>query len=209
MLLRAIEHGLFRALGAGQESRSNARVIASSNRCLLGEIDEGRFRNDLFARLSVMKLEMPPLREHLEDLKIYVPHFLAKVALSPHPPKTLSDGALNVLAEYSWPRNVRELEHVLHRASIETDQDEIGSDTFTALLRHAPTEARRVRPGRTILAIDAVLLRRTLEASRWNKREAARRLGIAPNTLYRLVEWHGIDPPRTWSLERRFGVDSI
>jgi len=209
MLLRAIEHGYFRALGAEREVFSNARVIASSNCSFQEEISSGRFRSDLFERLSVFRIEMPALRDHLDDLQIYLTHFLKKHSSQTEPPKSISDEALNLLYEYSWPRNVRELEHVLQRASIETEGETVGADVLVDVLAKGVERGPTCRPGRSFLFVDAHTLKRTLATTRWNKREAARRLKISPNTLYRLMEFHGLSRQGELTLDGRLQADSL
>jgi DNA-binding NtrC family response regulator len=193
MLLRAIEHGLFRPLGSDREIHSDVRVIATSNVHLDREVGNGRFRADLYQRLSVLTIELPPLRDHLEDLEVYVPFFLAKAAAAHRPAKRITTSALAALAEYAWPRNIRELEHFLYRVSVEVHGNEIGAEDIRRFLRKDLLPAprpRRPRPSR-VLNRDAIV--RTLRETNGNKREAARKLNVAPATLYSLIKRHRID----------------
>ena len=192
LLLRAIQHGLFRPLGARDEVRADVRIIASTNMPLDEEVRAGRFRADLFERLSVLKIEVPPLRDHLQDLKLYVPHFLARCREAGGPEKVMTDSALEALSRYQWPRNIRELEHFLFRASVEVDGTEIGAEDVSSLLQSGGRATRSRRGQRSM--IDRLTLIRTLSETAGNKREAARRLHIAPGTMYSLLERYGVAP---------------
>jgi DNA-binding NtrC family response regulator len=195
MLLRAIERGAFRPLGEDREAHADVRVISTTNIPLPGEVARGGFRGDLYQRLSVLQIGLPPLREHLEDLAIYVPHFLSRAATADRLPKAISADAMRVLERHSWPRNVRELEHVLYRASAEASGSQIRSADLEEILDEqgiVPERSKQTRPGRPLVTLGRDTVLRVLRESRGNKREAARKLGVAPGTLYRLVERYRI-----------------
>jgi len=188
MLLRALEHGRFRPLGSDRECHSDVRVIATCNLHLDREVAAGRFRPDLYQRLSVLPIMIPPLRDHLEDLEVYVPHFLSKAAAAHRPVKGISKPAMDLLADHSWPRNVRQLEHCLYRASVEAPGIEIQVDDVHRILdrsEHAPPSSRGAAPAGGLTREEVI---RVIGETEGNKREAARRLGIAPGTLYRLMK---------------------
>jgi DNA-binding NtrC family response regulator len=188
MLLRALEHGLFRPLGSDRECHSDVRVIATCNLPLEREVAAGRFRPDLYQRLSVLSIKVPPLRDHLEDLEIYVPHFLSKAAAAHRPVKGISKSAMDLLVAHSWPRNVRQLEHFLYRASVEAPGIEIQADDVHRILERAeqaPAPSRGAAPAGGPTREEVI---RVIGETEGNKREAARRLGIAPGTLYRLMK---------------------
>jgi len=188
MLLRALEHGVFRPLGSDREVHSDVRVIATSNLLLEHEVSEGRFRADLYQRLSVLKIDLPPLREHLDDLEIYVPHFLKKAVAAHRPDRRMSPGAMKVLFQWSWPRNIRELEHFLYRLSVEAETDVIREEEVRrALATDRPRRGRARRNGVTQTLNRAGLIR-ILEETGGNKREAARKLKISPGSLYSLMK---------------------
>jgi len=190
MVLRAIEHGRFRPLGSNAEIHTNVRVISSSNLPLDEEVHEGRFRSDLYERLAVLKIVLPPLRAHLEDLDVYVPHFLKEAARPGRPPKKITAQAVRYLSSHSWPRNVRELKHFLYRCSVEVAGPAIDLSDVQGLLelesRSMPRASRSARP-------DEFAVRKALAAAAGNKREAARLLGVSPNTLYKLMREYVID----------------
>jgi len=188
MLLRAVEHRIMRPLGSDSEVRSDFRIIATSNLPLEGEVAEGRFRADLFQRLSVLHIHLPPLREHLDDLRVYVPHFLEKAVPPDAAPKGISAAALRILEDHSWPRNIRELEHVLYRASVEATGDVIGEED----LKRIHPSLTGGRPSRPSQSLSRATVIRALEQTKGNKREAARLLGVSPGTLYTLIKKHRI-----------------
>src|SRR5262249_25852306 len=114
-LLRAIEYRCFRPVGASNEAKADVRIIAATNRDLEREVREGRFRRDLFFRLT-SRIDVPPLREHLEDVPELVPHFLELFAVEYRKRVTLSEAAHERLLTFSWPGNVRQLRSVLEGA---------------------------------------------------------------------------------------------
>ena len=185
ILLRAIECGRFRPLGSEREVYSDVRIIATSNAALDREVEQGRFRIDLYERLRVLCISMPPLRDHLEDLRVYVPHFLRKAATAFRPPKRISDDGMKILASHSWPRNVRELEHLLYRASVEVEGDVLQAAELGRLLE--PDSASFAAPSARDRLLDEAAVRRALADADGNRREAARRLSVSPTTFYKLL----------------------
>ncbi len=119
-LLRVLQDGRFERVGGTDPIQTDCRVIAATNIVLADAVAAGRFREDLFYRLNVVSIEVPPLRERLEDIPLLVNHFLDKIADKGLPPKTLSRQALSRLMSYDWPGNVRELEHALEQATVTT-----------------------------------------------------------------------------------------
>ena len=119
-LLRVLQDGRFERVGGTDAIQTDCRVIAATNMVLAEAVAAGRFREDLFYRLNVVSIEMPPLRERLEDIPLLVNHFLDKMAEKGLPIKTLSRQALSRLLSYDWPGNVRELEHALEQATVTT-----------------------------------------------------------------------------------------
>jgi two-component system, NtrC family, response regulator HydG len=190
MLLRALEGGRFRPLGAREERSTHVRVLASTNAPLDRAVEERRFRADLYQRLAVLKIVMPPLRSHLEDLSIYVPHFLKKAVEEGAEPKRVSSDAMNILASMTWPGNVRELEHFLYRATVEVHGPVIRGEDVSRLLLPESEVVRAVRFGRSAPTRETMGM--TLKAAKGNKREAARRLGISPTTLYSMMRRWGL-----------------
>src|SRR5205807_3787712 len=116
-LLRVLEDGHFRRVGGTQEMHADVRVVAATNRPLEDEMKAGRFREDLFYRLNVLTIDLPPLRERREDIPELVEHFLTTRQLGPIRSRIQAD-ALQALVQYDWPGNIRELANVLERAQI-------------------------------------------------------------------------------------------
>jgi DNA-binding NtrC family response regulator len=188
-LLRVLEQRRVARLGSTGERPVDVRIIAATNRDLEREAAAGRFRHDLFFRLGVAVVRLPPLRERPGDLTAIIHHLCAElggVAVSPD--------ALAVLESYDWPGNVRELKNVLMSAVAVSDRAILQPKDFLLF------EGRRVAPapgtslaGRTLEQIEAAAIRQTLAALDGNKTQAARALGIAPSTLYAKIKKYDID----------------
>ena len=169
-LLRVLDSGEVRRIGATGAFHVDVRVVAATNRDLAADVRAGRFRGDLYYRLRVIEVHLPPLRERMEDLELLVGELL-------EPGFQLSTDARGVLRSHDWPGNVRELKNVLARATAYTDGDEISVDAIdlpdlTAGTRRTLAEVQR----------DHVL--HVLDACDGNRAETARRLGIARSTLH-------------------------
>jgi DNA-binding NtrC family response regulator len=190
-LLKALEEKRFRRVGGIRDLRADFRLLAATNRDLGAEVAAGRFRGDLFYRLNVVRLKMPPLRERLEDLPILVEAVLRPLAkeMARTVPKISAPG-MKKLGGYPWPGNVRELRNVLERALLtlagnEIHSDDITLDTDTSAVAGKggalPTEEWEIEP------LDRVVSRyvaAAVEATGGNARKAARKLDISPSTLY-------------------------
>jgi DNA-binding NtrC family response regulator len=189
-LLKALEEKRFRRVGGIRDLRAGFRLIVATNRDLSAEVSAGRFRADLYYRLNVVRLRMPPLRERLDDLPILVQEILRPlVKAMGRPMPKVSAAAMKKLHEYSWPGNVRELRNVLERALITLTGDEIRSQDL-ALESQAsappasgelPTEEWQIRPLDEVIA---GYVKASVEATGGNVRKAARALRISPSTLY-------------------------
>ncbi len=143
-LLRVLQQGEYTTVGGRTPIRTDARIIAATNRNLRGLIRQGRFREDLFYRLNVVPLRLPPLRERREDIPDLIRHFLAKAIEEGLPPKSLEPAAMERLVRYRWPGNVRELENLARRLAALYAEDRIGLDVVEAEIANAgpdPSEA--------------------------------------------------------------------
>ncbi|MGD8377166.1 MAG: sigma 54-interacting transcriptional regulator [Acidobacteriota bacterium] len=178
-LLRALQSGEVRRLGGRQPIRVDVRVIAATHRDLRERVRQGSFREDLYFRLHVLELRMPPLRERSEDIPQLVDELLPRLVKGGKPPR-LSGGAMARLMAYSWPGNFRELENVLRRVAV-LDAPAIGKRHLPPEIRDAGAGARR--PG-TLREAEAEAIRRAMRAAEGNKAQAARMLGIDRKTLY-------------------------
>ena len=196
-LLRVLQEREFEALGSERTERVDVRVIAATNRDLRQLVGEGRFQDDLFYRLHVIPIVVPPLRERLEDIPMLAAYFADKHARrNGKQIHTLGDGVAGLLQEYHWPGNVRELENTIERAVVLTPGPVITRDVIT--MESTPMSMQRAAPPsfklhQNIEWIERETIRRALEASTL-KRDAARLLGISPRALtYYLAKYSFID----------------
>jgi DNA-binding NtrC family response regulator len=194
-LLRVLQSGEVRRLGATQATTIAVRVIAATNGDLAALISEGKFREDLFYRLNVIQVMLPPLRDRREDLPALAEHFLARSAGKLGRTLRLSPGALERLLRYPWPGNVRELENAIERAAILARSEILGPDDLpphvAAGLQLGPSPAL---PRQTTLAeAERTHILQTLERFGRNHSGAAEALGIGRTTLWRKLKEYGID----------------
>jgi DNA-binding NtrC family response regulator len=189
-LLRVLEDGSLRRIGSVQERRVNVRLLAATNRNLAKEVAANRFREDLYYRINVMSLELPPLRERTGDVPLLVRHFLGTTW-------EIAPEAVEALERYSWPGNVRQLINALERAKILCDSETIGlKDLPREVL--APSDAQPAGDDDFVAATDdlAAIQRSkvvaVLRREAGNKSKAARALGIDRRKLYRLLEKYTI-----------------
>jgi two-component system nitrogen regulation response regulator NtrX len=201
-VLRALEEQAFERVGGKDTIRVDARVIAASNQDLPDLIAQGRFREDLFYRLSVIPITVPPLRERKEDIPLLIDHFIRLVsAENGKREKTVSVEALAYFLSYDWPGNIRELRNMVERLVIMTPGDVVGSDDLPAPLRPKDTalagDASRDRTLREAReAFERAYITSELRAQDWNMTRAAEKLGIERSHLYRKIRAYGITPPR-------------
>lgn len=201
-LLRALQERRFERVGGTETVSVDVRVIAASNRDIKQEVDEKRFREDLYYRLSVIEISLPPLRARLADVPQLVDYFLERAAtrhaLSP---KVLSDEAMRLLVTYDFPGNVRELENMIERAVITAGApvEVLSSAHLFGDGAQAISNEARINQSflnlpfkEAVAALERELIRRALEASGGNRAEAARRLGINRRLLYSKLEEHDL-----------------
>jgi two-component system, NtrC family, response regulator AtoC len=199
-LLRVLQEGRARRVGADREREINIRVIAATNRDLEKEVSEGRFRDDLYWRLNVIHLHIPPLRERPFDIPLLVEHFVNKIAeKSGHAPLNVSPETLATLTAYSWPGNARELENVIERACALAAGSNLTSDDLPERVRsNGQTGAMiaRARERRmTLRELEKEYIVEALRMTGGNKSRAAEILGIDRRTLHRkLDEYRAEDP---------------
>ena len=189
-VLKALEDKRFRRVGGVRDLKAGFRLIAATNRDLQAEVAAGRFRGDLYYRLNVVRIRMPPLRERLEDVPILVDTLLRSITkeLGRRVPK-VSPHAMKKLQSYPWPGNVRELRNVLERAMLTLPGDEIRTDDLLIEPAAASAAKSGVLPTKEweIEALDDVMTQyvaAAVKAAGGNVRAAARRLKISPSTLY-------------------------
>ncbi len=185
-------------VGGTKPINVDVRVIAATNADLDKLMEEGKFRKDLYYRLNVIPITIPPLRERRSDIPLLVDHFLGRLTGGD---KTLSEGAMDILLSYDWPGNVRELENIMERAVILADGPEVTADDLNVSIfpERMRKKARVARPGGlgvsglTLEDVEQRYLLQTLEETDWKKKSAAEILGINPSTLYRKLQRYGMD----------------
>ncbi len=212
-LLRVLQEGEFTTVGGRQPIKANVRIVAATHRDLRQAIRSGMFREDLFYRLNVVPIRLPPLRERLEDIPLLARHFLERARASGLPHKQLDASAMERLKQHSWPGNARELENLMRRLAALYPQESIGADAVSAELAEAalPTEEGPRAPetleqsverhlasfmsahrdgmpihdlyDRVLAEVERPLLKLALSATRGNQIKAAAMLGLNRNTL--------------------------
>ena len=184
-LLRAIELGEIRRVGDTKLRNVNVRVISATNKDIEKEIKEGRFREDLYYRLNVITIKLPPLREHKEDIPVLAAHFLKKHgARLGKKGLVLSQAALDKLMNYPWAGNIRELENVIQKAIILSDENPIPPKAIVF------ESYKEEKTPRTLEEIEKKAILSRIEECGGDKRMAANSLGIPVRTLYhKLRKW--------------------
>jgi DNA-binding NtrC family response regulator len=192
-LLRILEDKEVRPLGANQSEKVDARVVSASNRNLDQLVRDGKFRQDLYYRLNVIRIELPALRQRTEDVPLLVDHFIRKFAEgAKHKVEGIQAEAMAALKSHDWPGNIRELEHTIERAVLLGKGSMIGLEDLPPQL--ASCSERKLVIGQaldqqlTLRDLEREYIGRVLESTRGNKTEAARVLGVDRTTLYRKLE---------------------
>ena len=191
-LLRAIQEKEIRPVGSVKRVPINVRIVAATNRDLEHAVAEGTFRRDLYFRLNVLTLRIPPLRERRQDIPLLVAHFLERLGRDTGTEKIISDEALKVLLSYDWPGNIRELENCLERSCALSSSNEIQVRDLPTQVYSAPIEVLGNAPASGAIIPMAELERQTilnaLAQVNGDKMLAARLLGIGKTTLYRKLK---------------------
>jgi DNA-binding NtrC family response regulator len=198
-LLRVLQEGEIRRVGSASVRRVDVRILASTNRNLADLISEGKFREDLFYRLNVIPLVIPPLRERREDIVPLCRHFLSLYGKKLNrQPQSLAPGALELVFAHSWPGNIRELANVIERAVTLSTAPVISVEEFRVIfsLGQTATPAPGAQPASavTMESAEKETILRALKEADGNQTKAARALGMGRNTLWRKMKKHGIDP---------------
>jgi len=196
-LLRVLETGTFMRVGSTTPQETDVRVIAATNRDPLQAVADRALREDLYYRLNVFPLQLPPLRERLDELPLLVDHFLQQIGQREGVFKRATPAVLERLAGYRWPGNVRELRNVLQRAYVMTTGPEIGdqwlpSDALAHSAGRAPGGALRVEVGTPLAAVERQVILATLEHYGQHKERTAAALGVSLKTLYNRLREYGL-----------------
>ena len=203
-ILRLLQDRLYEPLGDVTSHTADVRVLAATNRNLAQLVDEGRFRSDLFYRVNVIRLEMPPLRDRLADVPLLADAFLRQLSMRRgRIVDGLSRAALKHLMEHDYPGNVRELENILEHAYVLCKGSYIEQGDLPDWLL-AEGETSTARRANTLEEVEAELITRVLARNRFNRTETASELGMHPTTLYRKIRRLGMElPPRDGRSARR------
>ncbi len=196
-LLRILQEKEFERLGSTKTLTTDARLLAATNRDLRALVQSGGFREDLFYRLNVVPIEVPPLREHPEDIPMLIEYFLTRLSDQfPHRLKGVTDEAMNLLTAYSWPGNVRELFNVLERCAVISPEEIVGvkylPPEITGKKRFTPEE--HVGLDMTLPEAEETLIRHAMVQTGGNVSEAARRLKISRDRFRYRLKKYKIDP---------------
>jgi DNA-binding NtrC family response regulator len=184
-LLRFMQEREIRPVGAAREKKVDVRVIAATNRDLQKMVEEGKFREDLWFRLNVVRLDLPPLRERRVDVPLLGRFFLNKYNERYNRDVRLTESGVKALKDYTWPGNVRQLQHLIERLTILAPNDRIDAEAVQDAI--ASMESKE-GAGETLLETESDQIRRVLAATGGNKSRAAAILGIERKTLYRKLE---------------------
>lgn len=186
-LLRVLQSGEIRRVGSNAIHRVNVRILSATNRNLLEEVRQNRFREDLLFRLNTITVEMPPLRDRVEDISLLAEHFLGRLT-EYEGAKTLSPGAIRALKRYNWPGNVRELKNVIERACLLSENVEIRLADLTLATPASPAGDEEELLTLSLREMERRHIQRILRNLDGNKTKAAKTLGISLKTLYNKIE---------------------
>ncbi len=192
-LLRVLQERRFYRVGGNAEIQVDARVIAATNKNLAEEVRDGRFRDDLYYRLNVIEIHVPPLCDRRDDIPYLARHFVGR--LSSEIGKEVSgigEDALKLLLDYDWPGNIRELENAVERAIVTTRSRVLTADDFSFLNQTARSNSKWAVPAASLQEIEKMAVEAALQRSQGNIKEAAGALGIDRSTLYEKIKRYNI-----------------
>lgn len=196
-LLRVLEDRQFEPVGSNKTMVVDTRILLASNRNLEEEVRQGRFREDLYYRINVVTIELPPLCERVGDVRLLAEHFLRMYSAQHNREKLgFTDEAMELLERYSWPGNIREIENVVERATLLSKGKFIGPDDLPATVKQEP--ARQPEGYKPMSLKEAMagpekdIIRRALEANHWNRQATAKALQINRTTLFKKMKHYGL-----------------
>ena len=196
-LLRVLEDRQFEPVGSNKTITVDARIILATNRNLVEEVKQGRFREDLYYRINVLTVNLPALSERVGDIPLLAKHFLERYCTQHNKKKAgITDEALSYLERYSWPGNVRELENVIERAVLLSKGSFITADDLPGSVKEEQaglrTEYKAVSLKKAIVEPEKDIIRKALEHYQWNRQETARALAINRTTLFKKMKRYGL-----------------
>jgi PAS domain S-box-containing protein len=196
-LLRVLQDQKFERLGGEKTLTVDVRILAASNKDLLQGVKKGEFREDLYYRINVIPIHLPPLRKRRNDIPLLARHFLSRFSKEQGQHiQGFTSEAMRLLLDYNWPGNVRELENSVEHASILAKGDQIEVSDLPTVI-HTTVSSSLAANGPTIIEQEKKLVQEVLGECGWNKKEAARRLGISRTALYDKLKRYQITPPTT------------
>lgn len=198
-LLRVLQDKTFEPLGSTKSLKTDVRIVAATNKNLVKLVAEGMFRQDLFYRINVVKLVLPPLRDRREDIPLLVEHFIRKFChLGGKEIQGLSAEALPLLMSYDYPGNVRELENIIEYATVVCKNGMIGVEHLPDFFKHSeksePRNPYAPKPS-SLEEMERSYIFETLKRNQWNRAATAAEMGIHPTTLWRKMKRLGVDTP--------------
>ena len=197
-LLRVLETGEIRRVGSSKNIQVDVRIITATHRSLVDEIQQQRFREDLFYRIYVLPIVLPPLRDRKDDVPLLIDHFLkSKKNLQNNSEIKISKEAVDKMCAHRWPGNIRELKNVTDRAialsygekEIQPQHIQFAIPTSSAVAEPAPVQAQ------TLEDMEKIMITRSLQENGWSKKDAAEKLGISRSTLHEKIKKYGITEP--------------
>ncbi len=202
-LLRVLQDQMIERVGGTRPLKVDVRIIAATNADLKKRVQEGKFREDLYYRLNVFPIEIPPLRERKEDIPLLVEHFIKKYAREMKvPPKKVKDRAMKLLMQYEWKGNVRELENTIERAMILAEGDEIGPEHISLVgvdtgepLGETLTQGVSLEEAvkEVVRRVERRIIQEALERHHWNKTRVAEELQVSYKTLLTKIKEYGLE----------------
>ena len=196
-LLRFLQERVYEPLGSVEPVHSNVRIVAATHRDLAAMVKDGSFREDLFYRINIVKLEIPPLRDRLEDIPLLAEHFIGRFnTLQGKELYGIDEGALASLMSYNYPGNVRELENIIERAFILCRSGQIEQRHLPNTVCHQSATENSTDNLDSFRQMEASFLMNALRRHNWNRLETAKALNIHKTTLFRKIKALGLTPPR-------------
>jgi DNA-binding NtrC family response regulator len=196
-LLRVLEDKQFEPVGSNKTYTVNTRIILASNRNLEEEVKQGRFREDLYYRINVITIDLPPLRERVGDIRLLAEHFLQMYCTQNNRKIfSISDKAIQYLERYPWPGNVRELEKVIERAALLSKSKFLTPEDFPdSIIKESNQQQKQYKPMSLKAALaepEKNIIRQALEANQWNRQATAKALQINRTTLFKKMKQYGL-----------------
>ncbi|SRR6056297_1282968 len=189
-LLRFLQEKTYEPLGAVEGEKANVRIIAATNKVLHDEVKSGAFRDDLYYRLNIVNIKLPPLRDRKEDIPILVKHFVRRFNLiRDREIEGVSDTVMNILMEYQYPGNIRELENIIEHAFVLCKEPYVQAQHLPAHLRQSSIDTGKPV---TLEELEKSYIKKTLEKNEWNRSKTADELGIDKSTLWRKINKYHI-----------------